>query len=129
MTALILFAHGSPVETANDGVRELAERAGREGGFDLAAHAFLDPVEPGLPAAVRQVVAAGARRIVVVPYFLTVGLHLRRDVPRIAGDLRNIYPDVEIEVTPPLEGHPGLVAIVLDRAKQNGGSDSESPSG
>ena len=129
MTALVLFAHGSPVESANDGVRELAEVAGRQGGYDLAAHAFLDPVEPGLPAAVERVVAAGARRVVVVPYFLTVGLHLRRDVPRIAGALRDIYPGVEIEVTPPLEGHPALVDIILDRAKQNGGSSPEGKAG
>ena len=127
MTALILFAHGSPVASANDGVRELAEAAGRAGGYDLAAHAFLDPVEPGLPAAVASVVARGARRVVVVPYFLTVGLHLRRDVPRIAGALRDIYPGVRIDVTAPLEGHPALVDIVLDRAKQHGGSGPESP--
>ena len=127
MTALVLFAHGSPVASANEGVRELALEAGRQGGYDLAAHAFLDPVEPGLPAAVADMVAAGARRIVVVPYFLTVGLHLKRDVPRIAGELRDIYPDVAIEVTPPLEGHSALVGIILDRAKQHGGSGPESP--
>lgn len=129
MTALILFAHGSPVASANEGVRELAVLAGRQGGYDLAAHAFLDPVSPGLPSAVAEVVAAGAQRIVVVPYFLTVGLHLRRDVPRIAADLRGIYPNVAIEVTAPLEGHPALVDIVLDRAKQHGGSSPESPAG
>jgi sirohydrochlorin cobaltochelatase len=129
MTALVLFAHGSPVESANEPVRVLARQAGEQGGFPFSIAAFLDGGEPDLSGAVRRAVSAGARRIVVVPFFLTMGLHLRRDVPRIATELRHVHPGVTIEVTEPLEGHPALLRAVLDRAIDHGGSSSESEAG
>jgi sirohydrochlorin ferrochelatase len=47
-TALVLFAHGSPVDAANDAVREVARKAGAAGGFDRAEVAFLEPYPPWL---------------------------------------------------------------------------------
>jgi sirohydrochlorin ferrochelatase len=62
----------------------------------------------------------------VVPFFLTLGIHMRRDLPAIVDDLRQIHSGVNIEVTPPLEGHPALAEIVLARAEESlhGGSRS-----
>jgi sirohydrochlorin ferrochelatase len=65
---------------------------------------------------VAALVAQGARRIVVIPYFLTLGIHLRRDLPRIVEELESIHPGVEILVTDPLDGHPALLEIVMARA-------------
>ena len=82
-TAIIVFAHGSSVETANEAVRAVTREVAREGGFTLTETAFLEMAQPDLPAAVAKMHAAGAERIVVIPYFLTLGIHLRRDLPRI----------------------------------------------
>jgi sirohydrochlorin ferrochelatase len=62
--------------------------------------------------------AAGATRIVVIPFFLTLGIHLRRDLPGIVDELRGIYAGIDIDVTEPLEGHPALVDIMLGRARE-----------
>lgn len=117
MTGIVLFAHGSPVESANDAVQkagmELARRTGR-----VVETAFLECAAPTLADAVAKLTKAGVRRIVVVPYFLTMGIHLRRDLPRIAGELRNIYSPVSIEIGEPLDGHPGLIDILVDRSKE-----------
>jgi sirohydrochlorin ferrochelatase len=129
MTALVLFAHGSPVESANEPVRVLARQAADQGGFPFATAAFLDGGDPDLSHAVERAVTAGADHVIVVPYFLTMGIHLRRDVPRIADELRHVYPSVRIDVTEPLEGHPALLRAVLDRAIDHGGSRSESEAG
>lgn len=129
MTALIVFAHGSSVESANESVRALARRVRETAGYFLTEPAFLELGSPDLPQAVGQAVSSGATRIVVVPYFLTLGMHLTRDLPRIIDRLRHIYEGVPIEVTEPLDGHPALAAIVLDRARKaiDGGRCSESP--
>ena len=89
-----------------------------EAGFDLFETAFLDPVRPSLPEAVGRLVDRGATRIVVVPYFLTLGLHMQRDLPVIVQDLSRIYMGMDIRVTPPLDGHPALRKILLDRARE-----------
>jgi sirohydrochlorin cobaltochelatase len=80
--------------------------------------AFLELAQPDLPAAVACLCARGATRIVVVPFFLTLGIHLRRDLPGIVEGLRGIHPGVEFEIAPPLEGHPALVDAMLGRAEE-----------
>ena len=126
MTGLIVFAHGSPLEDANTGVRELAALVAARGGFALAEAAFLDCAPPDLEAAVAGLVSRGATRIVVVPFFLTLGIHMRRDLPAIVEGIRGRHSGLEIDVSPPMEGHPALIDILLARAGEtlHGGSRS-----
>ena len=63
-------------------------------------------------------IARGAKRIVVIPYFLTLGTHLQRDLPRLAQSASRDHGDIEIEITAPLDGHPALVEALLDRASE-----------
>jgi len=130
MKGLIVFAHGSSVPAANDVVRAVANKIRLRSGYDRVEAAFLEGGEPDLPHAVRSLVESGMRQIVVVPYFLTPGLHLTRDLPGIVAELRSIYQGVTIEVTESLDGHPALLEAVLDRARQyHGGSGSEGQAG
>lgn len=115
-TGLILFAHGSRVPEANDSVVAVTEALRHRGDFPLSATAFLELGSPDLAGAVADLVSRGAVRIIVIPYFLTLGIHLRRDLPRIVNELSNIHHGVRIEVTEPLDGHPALLEVVLDRA-------------
>jgi sirohydrochlorin ferrochelatase len=61
--------------------------------------------------------ARGESRFIVVPYFLTTGLHLQRDLPHLIEQIRTKHRTIEIEVTPPLDGHPAMAAALVDRAK------------
>ena len=78
--------------------------------------AFLEGGKPDLAHAVDAAAASGAERVLVLPYFLTLGLHLQRDLPKLIAAARDRHPGVAIEVTAPLDGHLGLVGILLDRA-------------
>jgi sirohydrochlorin ferrochelatase len=113
---VILFGHGSRVAEANQSVMAVTAAMRERGGYPLTATAFLELAEPELPAAVAALVAEGAQRILVIPYFLTLGIHLRRDLPRIVEELESIHPGVKIVVTDPLDGHPALLDIVMARA-------------
>jgi sirohydrochlorin ferrochelatase len=115
-TGIVVFGHGSSVSSANDAVRIVAANAAREGQWHLYETAFLE-CDPRLVDAVRKLVAAGASEVLVLPYFLTLGIHLQRDLPRLVGDLSGQY-GVPIRVAPPLDGHPGLGKMLVDRAVQ-----------
>ena len=115
---LIVFAHGSRIESANEGVRVVAGELARLGSFRHVQPAFLELGEPDLAAAVARLAALGIRRILVLPYLLTLGLHLERDLPRLVADAAARFPHLQIQVTPPLEGHPALAHVLLDRAQQ-----------
>lgn len=113
-----MFAHGSSVESANESVRAVAQSLARSAGYQLIESAFLECAAPDLAAAIARLVEQGARRVLVIPYFLTLGLHLQRDLPRIVAEIRRDLPHIEIAVTEPLDGHPALVEVLADRAHQ-----------
>lgn len=117
MTAYIVFAHGSSVESANDAVRAVAYEAARRGEWKLYETAFLGGGQPNLEEAAAKLTGDGATEIVVIPYFLTSGLHLERDLPVLIAEIRRTHPELSIHATAPLDGHPGLVDAVLDRSE------------
>jgi sirohydrochlorin ferrochelatase len=117
-TGIAIFAHGSTVESANDAVRQVSGQFAAQGGFDLVEPAFLELGQPDLAGAVQRLVDRGAARVIVVPYFLTLGKHLQRDLPRLVEEVAARHPGLSILVTPPLDGHPGLTSILLERARQ-----------
>ncbi len=112
----IVFAHGSRIEPANDAVRSVAAQLARAGGFEHVEAAFLELGQPDLEGAVARLAQRGIRRVLVIPYFLTLGTHLERDLPKLAAQAGAAHPEVDLRVTPPLDGHPALVEILLDRA-------------
>jgi len=119
MTGYILFAHGSSVESANEAVRNVAREAAERSGWTAWGTAFLGGGAPDLPGAVDALVVRGVRRLVIVPYFLTFGTHIERDLPLLVDRARRAHPHLAIKVTAPLDGHPGMVAAVMDRARES----------
>jgi sirohydrochlorin ferrochelatase len=115
-SAIVVFGHGSSVPSANEAVRVIAARAAREGAWDLYETAFLE-ADPRLDDAVGKLAATGAQQIFVLPYFLTLGIHLQRDLPKLVDELSRRY-NVTIRVAEPLDGHPELSRILVDRARE-----------
>ncbi|HTS29140.1 MAG TPA: CbiX/SirB N-terminal domain-containing protein [Bryobacteraceae bacterium] len=120
-TGYVVFAHGSRIESANQAVRTVAADVACAGGLERVEAAFLELGQPDMEGAVAKLAAEGIRRVVIIPYFLTLGLHLERDLPAIVSRIGKAHPGVELITTPPLDGHPGLVTILLDRARGPGG--------
>lgn len=115
-TGYVVFAHGSSIESANEAVRAVAAGMARAGEMEQVLAAFLEGGRPNLPDAIGQMAANGVERVIVVPYFLTLGLHLQRDLPVLVETARRAHPGLEIEVREPLDGHPGMVDVLLHRA-------------
>ena len=86
-TGYIVFAHGSSIETANQAVRTVAAEMAERGGLNIVEAAFLEGGQPSLAGALASM-ADRVTHVVVVPYFLTLGLHLKRDLPRLIAKHR-----------------------------------------
>lgn len=117
MTGYVVFAHGSSVESANEAVRMVTAALKARGGYEAVETAFLEGGRPDLQGAVDALSARGADAVVVIPYFLTLGLHLQRDLPRLITEIESARPGLRIEVTAPLDGHPAMIDALLDRAQ------------
>jgi sirohydrochlorin ferrochelatase len=117
MTGFVVFAHGSRVESANQAVRDVAGQMQAEAQVAVEP-AFLELGRPDLADATERLVSRGVTRVVVIPYFLTLGTHLQRDLPRLVQEVARRNGNVEIEVTSPLDGHPALLQALMDRASE-----------
>src|SRR5262249_34960389 len=93
-TALLLIAHGSRQAEANADLDHVAEGLRRRGRA-LVETSFLELAEPTIDEGGRRCVAGGARRVVLVPYFLSAGVHVRRDLTAARERLAERFPGVE----------------------------------
>src|SRR5437764_1701953 len=77
--ALLLIAHGSRHAGANDDLHHVAA-ALRERGHTLVESSFLELAEPTIEQGGVHCVEQGAECVVLVPYFLSAGVHVCRDL-------------------------------------------------
>ncbi len=116
-TGIIVFAHGSRIEPANEAVRNAAADLARAGEHSNVEAAFLELGRPDIEEAADLLVARGVQRLIIVPYFLTPGMHLERDLPVLVDRISKKHRNIEVLVTESLDGHPGLVQILADRVR------------
>jgi sirohydrochlorin ferrochelatase len=115
--SIILFAHGSAVAAANRAVEQVAEQLSARAGCPVVA-AFLEKAQPDLPAAVARLAGAGANRVIIVPYFLTMGIHISEDLPKLARHEQERFAGLRVDIAAPMEGHALLLDVLVDRMRQ-----------
>ena len=91
-TAVFLIAHGSRQQSANDDLLELAARLAAQGTYPIVEACFLELSEPDIPTGGQRCVSRGASRVLLIPYFLSAGVHLRRDLTAARDDLSRLHP-------------------------------------
>lgn len=108
MNALILLAHGSRRAASNEEVQAMAAQIARRlPGLRVSA-AFLELAEPEIGTAIDRQVAAGARQVLLLPYFLAAGRHVVEDIPAIVEARRARHAEVDIRLLPYLGEAPGM---------------------
>jgi sirohydrochlorin ferrochelatase len=122
-TALLLIAHGSRQEEANRDLYFLTEQLRARGPYGIVEASFLELAEPDIAAGATQCVANGATEVILLPYFLSAGVHVQRDLSEACRRLAAQFPRVRFRLAEPLGRHPFLTEIVLDRAREVGVSN------
>jgi sirohydrochlorin ferrochelatase len=117
-TALLLIAHGSRQPEANDDLRHVAAELRQRGGFEVVEASFLELAKPNVVDGGVRCVDHGAARVLLLPYFLSAGTHVRRDLTALRDELAGRFPAVEFRLAEPLGRHPLLLDVVLARAAE-----------
>ncbi|MBX2999233.1 MAG: sirohydrochlorin chelatase [Caldilineaceae bacterium] len=115
--ALLFMAHGSPFPEANAPIERIAARVHARADYCQAVVSYLDCNQPTIDAAIDQLTADGANRIITVPYFLHEGRHTQRDLPAILGGARHRHPQVDFRTAAHLGYDLRFVEIITDRVK------------
>jgi sirohydrochlorin ferrochelatase len=116
-TALLLIAHGSRHAGANDDLHHVAAELRRRG-HPVVVASFLELAEPTIADGGARCVAEGAGRVVLVPYFLSAGVHVRRDLAEARDELARRFPAAEFLLAEPLGRHPLLLDVVAERVRE-----------
>jgi len=123
-TAVLLIAHGSRRVAANDDLVQLASLVADRGGFEFVQVSYLELAEPTIFTGGRICVEHGATRVLMLPYFLSAGVHVGSDLETQRKELAAEFPNVEFILCPHLGLHPMMVDIVLARLQEGANSTS-----
>ena len=114
-TAILLMAHGSRIPEANDAVNEIAAMVRQMTGYDIVEVSFREQHLPNIQTGIDACVAQGAQRILLVPYFLYLGAHVREDLPAELAVARQRHPGVQFAMGHHLGVHRKLAEVVVER--------------
>lgn len=115
--AILLIAHGSRRAEANQDLYRLAEmvRERQLEGIDIVDVGFLEVTAPDIPTGFASCVEQGATEVRIVPYFLSMGRHMADDLAELKTQFHNDFPDVVVDIRPPLGLHEKVVDVILER--------------
>ena len=125
MKVLMLIAHGSRKQAANDEVSRLAEQISKleDSEYDAVVPAFLEIAEPDIHQSVERCVELGADTIVAMPYFLAAGRHVEEDIPKQIECARAGNPQVKIEISQYLGESEAMARLVVQCSHNTGCTD------
>ena len=78
----------------------------------------MEIAEPSIADAVGKCASAGAKKIVIAPYFLSWGRHIQEDIPALVAAAQEQHPGIECVVADPIGLDP-LMAQLIEMRVQN----------
>jgi len=128
MKALMLIAHGSRKQAANDEVSRLAQQISQleDSEYGAVVPAFLEFAEPDIHQGVDRCVELGADTIIAMPYFLAAGRHVAEDIPREIECARAGNPQVSIEISQYLGESEAMARLIVQCSQHTGRVDESS---
>jgi sirohydrochlorin cobaltochelatase len=116
MKAILLYGHGArnpewaqPFHRIRDAIKARDPRA-------LVEPGFLELMRPTFDEGVACLVEQGATSIIVVPIFMAAGSHVKKDLPRLAGDAMDRHEGLLIELAAPVGEADSVLAAMAEYA-------------
>ena len=116
-TAIVLMGRGSSDPDANGDLYKLARLLWERTGVLTVEVCFTGITFPRLPDGVHRAVSLGAKRVIVVPYFLFTGVLMKR-MNDVLQELQEVHPNVALYMAEYFGMHRRLFDIVLDRREE-----------
>ncbi|MCA9241358.1 MAG: hypothetical protein KDA37_14205 [Planctomycetales bacterium] len=112
---VLIVDHGSRRQESNDLLLELVELFRNLTGMPRVEPAHMELAAPTIAQAFDRLVAAGARRVVVLPFFLAPGRHWSEDIPRLAAEAAAKHVGVRWQVAAPMGASAAVVQVLASR--------------
>ncbi len=114
-TGILLISHGSPRDEANNAFSELTGRIAARLNSNNILPTFFSIKRPNIMDQIGKLAQQGVKRVIMLPYFLGNGQHIKADIPAQLEQCKERYPEIEIEFLPTLQGEPGVEDVLTER--------------
>ncbi len=115
---MILIGHGSRAAGADEDMETVAEALRRQDGGIVELCRMGGRGTP-FAEVFDRCVGRGAREVIVLPYFLHFGVHLRLDIPEMLREAAAKHPEVRLILGRHLGYDDSLVALVRKRVGES----------
>ncbi|MDQ0338393.1 sirohydrochlorin cobaltochelatase [Caldalkalibacillus uzonensis] len=116
-TAVLVVGRGSSDPDANSELYKLTRLLWEKVNVKWVETAFMGVTEPLLEEGFERCVQLGAKRVVVLPYFLFTGVLIKR-MARMVERFREQHPSCQISMAPYFGYHDQLQSILLERVRE-----------
>lgn len=110
--AVLVIAHGSREQESNQAFLDFVEKFRKTCSGKFVQPAFQELSQPDIPSAVEACVQQGAGDIIVVPFMLFPGRHVKKDIPEFIRQAKLKHPQLDFHYTGPLADHPAMVEVL-----------------
>lgn len=112
---VVIVDHGSRREESNLMLLDVVGHFRAQTDFAIIEPAHMELAEPSLKTAFDRCVEAGAKLVIVHPYFLLPGRHWKNDIPALTAAAAENHSGVKWLVTAPLGVHERMAEIMMSR--------------
>ena len=124
-SSLILIAHGSKDPRWRKPFERLLNSLQKDLGEKNVFLSYMEFAEPTLMEAATKAVSAGATKMKVLPLFMAGGSHVDQDIPPQVAAVQKEFPQIEIELLPPIGEHPKFVKLIGQVALESASQPEE----
>ncbi|MEC1177120.1 CbiX/SirB N-terminal domain-containing protein [Metasolibacillus meyeri] len=116
-TTILFIARGSSDAGAKADFYKITQLLAEKLHVKSVECAFMGVTTPTVPDGIEHCVKSGAKRIVMLPYFLFTGILMER-MKKMREQFGEVYPDVAIDIAGYFGYHPELQHVLVERAEQ-----------
>lgn len=118
MKGILIAAHGSREKTTERTLEVLAGKVRKLSGVGLLEIAFMQFSARTIPAGLDALMERGCTEIVLIPYFLFDGVHIREDIPELIREYTAAHPGVSIRLGHTLGADDRLAQILAEQVAE-----------
>lgn len=119
--AIIILGHGSRVPGAAGAMNLVADALKSTYGYTIVELCHMSRLGPYFEEKFEKCITMGATSVILIPYFLHEGLHMKLDIPKMMQEAGEKHPEVRLILGKSLGFDPSLVALVQKRIEESKG--------
>jgi sirohydrochlorin cobaltochelatase len=116
-TAILLLGRGGSDPDANSDLYKIGRLLWEKTKYKIVEPAFMGVTDPLVNAGIERCIKVGAKKVVILPYFLFTGILIKR-LEELVLEFQQSFPGIEFQLANYFGFHPKLETILLNRAEE-----------